>query len=278
MELIIIGVLLGLFWPLFTLGLAAHAGFAAGLWLYGPYYYDRSERDGSRNWPEFRRRWGRPLWAGLQRLYRFRLAQPLPEPGPDAPVLLYACHPHGLFALFVGLTFLPGRTGRPGVRVAVHHNLMCVPVVRELLLWFGCIDASRDVVRAALQRGESVAVVPGGVYEMGAPVLPRSARPAGFLRLAAELGVPVVPVVCPAEETVVWTWRGEWAAVTRLRRAMLRVLRYPFPTFFWLRVAPPPLVVHAAQRALRPQDYPTFEAFAEAYWHTLDRLLAQAGQ
>lgn len=268
-------------------GAAATLGFAVALWGYGPYYHDGAERSGARNWPEFRRKWARPFWATLRWCFDHRVAEadvPLAGRPLDAGErAIYGCHPHGVLALATALTFFPLESPaqqQPAQRTAVHALLLSVPVVRDLLLWFGCIDASRDVLAAALARGERVVLVPGGIDEMGAAFRdPDRARPRGFLRLAFELDVPVVPVVCPAEVDVCWTWRGEWPLVTALRRFTAGVVRYPCPTFCMPRLWPTRTRLHVlkARAPLRPADFRAgADAFAAAYWRTVDELYAEA--
>merc|ERR1719401_2359817 len=87
----------------------------------------------------------------------------------------------------------------PGRRVLTLSAsvLFRIPLVRELALWTGCIDASRPVAARALRRGHSLMVIPGGEMEQirtqdGCEGVCLSTR-LGFVKLALETGAALVP-------------------------------------------------------------------------------------
>lgn len=84
------------------------------------------------------------------------------------------------------------------LRVLAATVLFRLPVVRELALWTGCVDARRSVAEALLQRGRSLLVLPGGQAEQIRTIHGREIlflqRRKGFVKLAMQHGVPVVPV------------------------------------------------------------------------------------
>jgi 1-acyl-sn-glycerol-3-phosphate acyltransferase len=98
-------------------------------------------------------------------------------------------------------------------------------VLGSMLRRFGTVAASPDNARRALRSGAAVLVYPGGDYEVSRPSW-QSARVdfggrRGFLRLALEERVPIVPVVSiGGQETALFLTRGEGLArLLRLDRA-----------------------------------------------------------
>merc|ERR1711998_353659 len=79
-----------------------------------------------------------------------------------------------------------------------------IPVLREICLALGCVDAGRKTASLCLDNGCSLSVVPGGEREQlmtqRGPVerlVLKERR--GFVRLALSRGVPLVPVYCFGE-------------------------------------------------------------------------------
>src|SRR3954466_1031743 len=132
-----------------------------------------------------------------------------------------------------------------------------------LIRHWGTVEASHDNARAAFKLGAPVLVYPGGDYETFRPST-HSDRiefggRKGFVRLALEEGVPIVPVVSiGGQETALFVTRGERVAkLTRLDRlARIKVLpvsigpplgvnlldlpgRVPLPAKITLEVRPP---------------------------------------
>ncbi len=287
MELLLLVIL---FWAGAALltSVAFFAGAILALWLYGPSFYDGSEHSGARVWPRFRETLSAPLNDWLGRFYRFRVVDAsatLGRAARDDP-LLVAFHPHGIMAAGAGLSMLPApfplaqALGRPfafgtrAPRLAIHRILFRVPVVRELLLWYGCVSASWDTMCEHLARGTVVGLVPGGVREMGPPVAPPSTR---FLEHAYAHDVSVVPCYVAGEDEVCMIWRGEWRWVRAIRRFMHTLIHYPFPTLSLPRLLgwQPQLRVHVGG-ALRPAAHATLKQFCAAYAGELARLKAEA--
>ncbi len=94
------------------------------------------------------------------------------------------------------------------------HNLVLSMPGLSFLRKYGTVAASRDNARKALQAGAAVLVYPGGDYEVHRPSwegrrVDFGGRK-GFLALALEEGVPIVPVVSiGGQETALFLSRGE---------------------------------------------------------------------
>ena len=258
MEALLLSLLFALF-ASFGVGIGFCMGFLVSL-AYGSYYYDRSERDGRRNWPALR---GSSLWAPVRGYFSFQTVGLEEKLEDRSRPVIYACRPHGLFAFSCLLAFAVNPKSR--VRCGVHRLIFWVPLLSDLAVWLGAFDVTKENIEGMLERGESVALVPGGAREMIPGVDPRSHR--GFLRIAHEKGAPVVCVHFEGEQELFWTWRG----LRDLRHAFADFMGYPFPSFFWGPL-PRPLTTVAADQALDPADYPDCDAFIKAYDMAMDRL------
>jgi len=94
------------------------------------------------------------------------------------------------------------------------HNLAVAwPIAGDLLRRSGTISASHENAEKALRSGAPVLVYPGGDWETHRPSWESSkidlAGRKGFIRLALEAGVPIVPVVSiGGQETALFLTRG----------------------------------------------------------------------
>jgi 1-acyl-sn-glycerol-3-phosphate acyltransferase len=111
------------------------------------------------------------------------------------------------------------------------HNLVLALPGLGSLRKFGTVAASPSNAREALESGAALLVYPGGDYEVHRPTWERNrvdfGGRKGFIRLALEQDVPVVPVVSiGGQETALFLARGEGLArLLRLDRMFrLKVL------------------------------------------------------
>jgi hypothetical protein len=168
-----------------------------------------------------------------------------------------------MMALGAGMALLGPETT---IRVGVHSWLFSIPVVRELLLWIGCVGANPEDVGEMIARGYSVGLTPGGVREHDND----SQRPRGFLEWAYTCWqCPVVAVYCAQELSAFYVWKP--ALLEPLRAWGMRTLRYPVGTIFWPRWPTARFGVYKG-RAVVPGDYETLDAFVTAYWAELERV------
>jgi 1-acyl-sn-glycerol-3-phosphate acyltransferase len=97
------------------------------------------------------------------------------------------------------------------------HNLVLSMPGLGMLRKYGTVAASPDNARKALESGAALLVYPGGDYEVHRPIW-ESAKVdfdgrKGFIRLALEHDVPIVPVVAiGGQETSLFLSRGEHLA------------------------------------------------------------------
>jgi 1-acyl-sn-glycerol-3-phosphate acyltransferase len=143
----------------------------------------------------------------------------VPEQGP---VLLVANHSGGnmtpdtlLFTLAFYTYF--------GVERAFYqlaHNLVLASPAGQILRRYGTVAASPEHARKALDAGAALLVYPGGDWEVHRPIWERHkidfASRKGFVRLALDADVPIVPVVSiGGQETALFLSHGG-----RLARAL----------------------------------------------------------
>ncbi len=132
------------------------------------------------------KRWHRHSIDGLERLT---------APGPK---LVVAYHGRGipLDLALVGEEIRKRSGYLP--RNAVHAGLWAIPKARPLLEAAGCVPGDGPELRAALGRGEVVFIAPGGTHEGLRTFRERYrvdwGKRRGYLRLAQELGVPLIPL------------------------------------------------------------------------------------
>jgi 1-acyl-sn-glycerol-3-phosphate acyltransferase len=154
---------------------------------------------------------------------------------PDGPTLLVGNHSGGIVIPDTWITGL-GWYAYFGVerpmRSLVHSAVMSLPLVGDLMRKLGSMPASQDNARVALERGEDVLVYPGGDVETWRPWSKRNEIDfdgrTGFLRLAAEQGVPILPVVSiGAHETLYVLTDGRELAKRLGLAKRLRVKVFP---------------------------------------------------
>ena len=151
----------------------------------------------------------------------------IPEEGP---VLLVGNHSGGnmtpdtlLFTLAFSTYF--------GVERVFHqlaHNLVVSMPFLSPLRKFGTVAASHDNARKALRSGAAVLVYPGGDYDVFRPTWQGSridfGGRKGFIKLAIDEGVPIVPVVSiGGQETALFLSRGEHLAKALMLDKLFRL-------------------------------------------------------
>lgn len=152
-------------------------------------------------------------------------------------------HPHGILTSTVQwLQFsqrwrdlFPGVYGHILTASVLHQ----IPLARDVLQFFGGREVSRQAFVRALENNESVMLVPGGQAEMleqrsGQKQVRVYTHHKGFIRLAIEHGVPLVPVLSFKEgETM------DNVQAPMVQRWFIKRLAFPFPYFPYGRLGLP---------------------------------------
>ena len=152
----------------------------------------------------------------------------------EGPVLLVGNHsggnvPPDTFVFTLAFCSYFG-VERPFYQLA--HNLVAIYPVLRGLRKFGTVAASRDNARLALESGAAVLVYPGGDYEVYRPSWQRHVVELGgrkgFVRLARETAVPIVPVASVGgQETALFLGREQWLARLLKLDKVLRLKSVP---------------------------------------------------
>lgn len=198
--------------------------------------------------------WFRPDIRGLSNI-----------PG-EGPVLIVGNHTGGASSPEVHISQLAISTyfGVERAHYQLAHRMVLNSPVGWLLRRFGTIEADPDNAAKALDAGAIVTVFPGGDHEVYRPSW-ESARidmggRQGFIRLALEKGVPIVPMVTlGGQETALFLSRGEGLArLLRLDTSMrLKSLPVMLSLPFGLQIGPlphVPLPAKVSMRFLEPID------------------------
>ena len=153
----------------------------------------------------------------------------------EGPVLLVGNHSGGTM---IADTFVFGQafldhfgTARPFYQLA-HDMVFMIPGLRALIQRYGTVPASPANMTEALERDAALLVYPGGDEETFRPTWESDrvdfADRTGFVRLALEHGVPVVPVVAiGGQETALFLGRGRRVAEGLGLKRLLRLSVLP---------------------------------------------------
>jgi 1-acyl-sn-glycerol-3-phosphate acyltransferase len=159
----------------------------------------------------------------------------------DEPVLLVGNHSGGTLIAdtFVFSQHFYDHFGPEREFHQLAHDLVFqVPGVRASLSRFGTIPANPRNMRRALARGAALLVYPGGDHETYRPTWEQDqidfAGRTGFVKLALELGTPIVPVVAiGGQETALFLGRGRRVSRALSLDKALRLKVFP------VQLAPP---------------------------------------
>eukprot|EP00747_Dinoflagellata_sp_TGD_P187054 gnl/TRDRNA2_/TRDRNA2_44525_c0_seq1.p1 gnl/TRDRNA2_/TRDRNA2_44525_c0~~gnl/TRDRNA2_/TRDRNA2_44525_c0_seq1.p1 ORF type:complete len:334 (+),score=49.75 gnl/TRDRNA2_/TRDRNA2_44525_c0_seq1:94-1095(+) len=171
------------------------------------------------------------FWRYWLEYLSIRIAYRAGEPLPPQQYV-YIMMPHGLYPFSGAMACISKMVNIfANMRIAVAPIGLKIPLVRQLMGWIGCIGADRPTVSAALAKGESVCFFPGGIGEMmrtdgkSERLLLKSRK--GFVKLALEHGVPIVPVYVFGQ-SVLWSQLQLPSWVEALSRIIRFSLMIPY--------------------------------------------------
>jgi hypothetical protein len=199
--------------------------------LYLPTFVDGSELRLGRPTHALRRS---AAWRSSWRYLKLRLVRETPLPA-DGTRFVFGFHPHGILLM----SRVVGYGGAwealfPGVecRVLAASPMFKVPLVRDICLALGAVDAGRKTALRVLEHGLSVHVYPGGSKEVFLTDPADHDRlylgRKGFVNLALCTGSSLVPVYVFSEKHLY----HRKLPSERLRMFLLRVLKFPVLLFY----------------------------------------------
>jgi 1-acyl-sn-glycerol-3-phosphate acyltransferase len=205
-----------------------------------------------------------PLWRAVMGTYFRGEVRGIDNIPDDGPALLVGNHSGGTMIAdtFVFATEFYTHFGPERRFHQLAHDIAARVPATGISRW-GTVAASHDNARKAFEKGAPVLVYPGGDYETFRPTwhsdqIEFGGR-RGFIKLALEQGVPIVPVVAiGGQETALFVTRGEraakltgWAKATRIKVLPVAFappfavsvldlpMRIPLPAKITVEVLPP---------------------------------------
>lgn len=174
-----------------------------------------------REWPELR---NFLIWQWVRDKYFNFMAYGGGAEVNDDEAVVYAIYPHGHFAI-TPLFYFALNPRFKDAKPAVHSALFWIPVFATIMRWIGAIEVRRETMLETLRSGKSIYMTPGGLADIantGHCVKKRS----GFLEVAKEAGVRVVPIWCPLERS----YYSQWLP---FGRTLEPFFSFPVPIFLW---------------------------------------------
>ena len=201
-------------------GVAGWVGDRAGQWDlddYDPSFLEKQKYF----WNPFMDYWLRMEMEGWEKI-------------PEPPVLLVGIHSGAPFvwdAWTVGVQWWRHFGAARPIHGTAHDSLMATPGVGAYFRKMGVLPAAADSMSSALAAGHDVALWPGGEVDSLRPWTKRDqavlAGRTGFIRLAINTGVPIVPIATvggPDSMPVLTKGRGLAKALQLDKIARIKVM------------------------------------------------------
>lgn len=193
--------------------------------------------------PAFMRQWW-PIVRAAQRIWHRPEVRGIARV-PEGACLIVSNHSGGALSMDAPILFeaFAGHFGLERPAYLLAHDILFKTPVGGLMRRWGIVPANPGVARTALQEGGVVLVFPGGDEDVFRPtanstVIDFHGR-TGYLTLAAQAGVPIVPVVSiGGQETQLFLSSGKKLADALHFPKLLRTKVFPMTLGMPFGVAP----------------------------------------
>jgi len=230
-------------------------------------YYNRAEYDG-----RWRSNWLRSLriWRLFHLYFGINLINTEELFSKKNRGFVLAGFPHGFGPTTAFFCMGHGGVLQMDLVIAISFIMFYIPIVREIALLFGCVNANKSVFEHFHSKNIPIALMPGGARELALSStdgINLYLGHVGFLHHTYNSQSSIIPIFSKGENRIFYVFN--W--FKRLRNLSLRLFSYPFPMFV---IGPFPIdLTLCVGHELKASEYSSIEEYKKAYFAEMKRLI-----